>query len=70
MINVQLMNDIGQYPLTWVDDEPFRAPTMGELDDIVDGVYTSWTNPIEAPIGRIPDGHATQVSFWVAPTKS
>ena len=33
MINVQLMNDIGQYPIQWYDDNVNLPPTMGELDD-------------------------------------
>lgn len=69
MINLQMMNDIGQYEIMWVDDHTDMPPTMGELDQMIENSFIM-IDELDVPIGgdRDDDG-VTVPSFWVAPTK-
>lgn len=67
MIAGQLMNDIGQYPIMWRDDKEGVAPTMGELDRLIDEMDRPKNDML--PIGHNASIGATRKSFWVAPTR-
>lgn len=67
MINVQLMNDVGQYPIMWFDDNSNMPPTMGELDKMVSESFYEVAE-MDVPIGTERVEGATVRSFWVQPT--
>ncbi len=71
MINLQMMNDIGQYPIMWRDDAINVAPTMGELDKMIAEADGQFLKPVDEPIGRSEfEDAGTVASFWVAPKRS
>ena len=72
MIALQLMNDIGQYPIMWIDSDVNMPPTMGELDAMIDQMeWSKYAAGIDEPIGGgIDHDTATVKSFWVNPTRS
>jgi hypothetical protein len=71
MINLQLMNDIGRYPVYWYDELEYKPPTLGELAAMIDEPDGQRINPLDIPIGvGEPIGGETRPSFWVAPLRS
>lgn len=67
MIANQLMADVGQYPIHWYDDEQGLAPTMGELDQLIESMGNTGGDLL--PIGHVQPVGATRPSFWVQPTQ-
>jgi len=69
MIALQLMNDVGQYPIMWHDDNTNMPPTLFELDAMIDASF-DLGDEMDEPIGSYDESDGSTVqSFWVAPTK-
>jgi hypothetical protein len=68
MIALQLMNDVGEYPIMWKDPFTNHPPTMFELDAMIDEMDRAHFNPLDTPIGGGEPKVGVTKSFWVAPT--